>query len=56
VRVAPADVQLFRAIRSALVQAEDRRVTDAEVFRLAVRALVASLPADMRSRVERSRG
>jgi len=56
VRAAPADVDTFRAIRSVLVEREARRVADAEVFRLAVAALVASLPADERSRVERSRG
>lgn len=56
VRAAPADVDRFRAIRSVLVERESRRVADAEVFRLAVSALVASLSPDERSRVERSRG
>jgi hypothetical protein len=56
VRADPADVELFREARAALVEREGRRVTDAEVFRLAVRAYVAALPADQRVRVERSRG
>jgi hypothetical protein len=56
VRAAPADVDTFRAIRSVLVEREARRVADAEVFRLAVASLVASLPADERARVERFRG
>jgi hypothetical protein len=31
-------------------------VADAEVFRLALRALIEALPAELRSRVELSRG
>jgi hypothetical protein len=55
VRAAPADVEVFRKVRSVLVEREARRVADAEVFRLAVAALVASLRADERARVERFR-
>jgi hypothetical protein len=53
-RVAPVDVELFRAIGAALTQAELRRVTDAEVFRSAVRALAETLPAAVRSALPRS--
>src|SRR5262245_5732867 len=70
VRAAPADVEMFRAVRVALVEVEAsadtigvgvvrasfaRPVTDAEVFHLAVRALVASLPKRVRAQLERSR-
>jgi hypothetical protein len=70
VRAAPADVETFRAVRVALIEAEGsadargagivhasfvRPVTDAEVFHLAVRALVASLPKRVRAQFERSR-
>jgi hypothetical protein len=51
VRAAPEDVERFRALGPALSASEDRRVTDAEVFRLAVRALVATLPPDVRRRL-----
>jgi hypothetical protein len=55
-RVDPTDADTFRAVRAVLVEAERRRVTDAEVFRLAVRGLVASLPDAQRKRLERARG
>jgi hypothetical protein len=51
-RVAPADLAQFLAVRAAMTEAEGRRVTDAEVFRLAVRSLLASLPAPLRKRLE----
>ena len=51
VRASPADVEVFRAVRDALAESEGRRVLDAEVFRLAMRAAVAQLPADVRARV-----
>lgn len=54
VRVDPVDAERFRAVRAAYVQAERRRVTDAEVFRMAVAALVGSLPAELRAVVTRS--
>lgn len=44
-RVDPVDAATFRRIRLALMASERRRVSDADVFRLAVRALVGSLPA-----------
>lgn len=53
VRAAPGDVAVFRSVGPALSEVEGRRVTDAEVFRLAVRALVASLPDATRQRLER---
>ena len=52
-RVAPADLNQFLAVRAAMSANEGRRVTDAEVFRLAIRALVATIPAAIRNKVER---
>lgn len=47
-RVDPEDAQRFRAAREALTLSERRRVTDAEVFRRAIRELVASLSPSIR--------
>lgn len=49
-RVDPVDLQTFQALRAAMSEAERRRVSDAEVFRLAVAALAASRPATGRGR------
>lgn len=54
-RVDPEDAERFRLVRAALTAAERRRVMDAEVFRLAIRGLVAQLPADVRRQVETHR-
>ena len=50
-RVDPADVRTFQKVRAVMLETERRRVSDAEVFRLAVVALVASLPDSVRRQV-----
>jgi hypothetical protein len=53
-RVDPADLETFQAVRSRMGETARRRVSDAEVFRLAVAALVASLPDATRQQLKRA--
>jgi hypothetical protein len=55
-RVDPADLQTFQAVRARMGETARRRVSDAEVFRLAVAALVASLPSAVRKQLAEARG
>lgn len=55
-RVKPADLATFHEVRDELATARGVRVSDAEVFGLAVSALVASVPEAVRAKLSRSRG
>jgi len=52
--VDPECVRTFQAVRDAMAEAERRRVSDAEVFRLAVSALVALLDDKTRAQLTRT--
>jgi hypothetical protein len=54
-RVRPTDLEAFHTVRDELATARGVRVSDAEVFRLAVAALVSSRP-DARQQLPRARG
>ena len=49
--VDPEDVRTFQLARALIAERERRRVSDAEVFRLAVSALVASLDDNTRAQL-----
>jgi hypothetical protein len=55
-RVDPADAEAFRTVRLAMSEAERRRVTDAEVFCLAVQSLLASGPEYVKQKVATAAG